>query len=64
MVTFITLGGDGKNLGKIDGINQWDNLINDRGSSRSNLLINIDEVYDSSGLIGYNGRYKIINGMI
>lgn len=63
-INFESLGGNVNNLGQIDGVNQWNSLINNGKSGRSSLLINIDEVQHSAGLIGENGRYKIINGMI
>nr|CAH7742794.1 unnamed protein product [Callosobruchus chinensis] len=57
-------GGDVSKLGKIDGINQWDVLSRNIPTNRSEILLNIDEVENHSGVLGYNGRYKLINGTL
>lgn len=56
------LGGDPHNLGEIDGMNQLETILKGEPSEREELLINIDEVENHVGIIGYQGRYKYING--
>lgn len=46
----------------IDGIDQWKVLTENLTSSRTEILINIDEVKNSSTIIGNNGRHKLIQG--
>ncbi|XP_050499984.1 arylsulfatase B-like isoform X1 [Diabrotica virgifera virgifera] len=55
-------GGDIRNLGKIDGFNQWEVISKNKTTKRTDLLINIDDVNHYSGILGYNGRYKLLNG--
>ncbi|KAF5291764.1 hypothetical protein FQA39_LY14252 [Lamprigera yunnana] len=45
----------------IDGINQWDTLINNAPNTRKEILLNIDEVENFSGIIG-EGGFKLLNG--
>ncbi|KAF2898700.1 hypothetical protein ILUMI_07475 [Ignelater luminosus] len=59
---YAAAGGDVEDLGKVDGVNHWPVLTETETSKRSTLLINIDEVYNSSAIIGKNGRYKLVNG--
>ncbi|KAK5638660.1 hypothetical protein RI129_012955 [Pyrocoelia pectoralis] len=56
-------GGDLDDLGMIDGISQWD-AINDEISARTNVLVDIDEVYSRFAFVGHSGRYKLINDSI
>lgn len=49
-------------LGDIDGINQWDVISKNESTQRKEILLNINEVENHSGILGYNGRYKLING--
>ncbi|CAG9815087.1 unnamed protein product [Phaedon cochleariae] len=55
-------GGNVAKLGKIDGINQWNVISKNETTKRTELLINIDEVNGYSGILGYEGRYKLLNG--
>lgn len=55
-------GGNVDDLGKIDGINQWDVLKEEAPTERTEILLNIDELQNTSGYIGFNGRYKLVNG--
>lgn len=64
VLVFIVLGGNVNDLGQIDGINQWDTLIQDAPTQRKNILLNIDEFENTSAYIGYNGRFKLVNGTI
>ncbi|KRT85455.1 hypothetical protein AMK59_2579, partial [Oryctes borbonicus] len=57
-------GGDLKDLGEIDGINQLETILKGRPTNRKELLINIDEAENYVGMLGYGGRYKYINGSI
>lgn len=59
---FVISGGNVKDLGKIDGINQWPALTESKTFKRTTLLLNIDEIYNSSAIIGEDGRYKLVNG--
>lgn len=56
-------GGNLEDLGSLDGVNQWNVLSNNELTERSGVLLNIDELLNNSALIGYNGRYKVVNGM-
>ncbi|XP_060532631.1 arylsulfatase B-like [Cylas formicarius] len=55
-------GGNISDLGKLDGVNQWTTISEDQRGSRNEILVNIDEELNYSGLIGYKGRYKLLNG--
>lgn len=57
------IGGDVSDLGNIDGMNQWNAISKNAQTSRTNILLNIDELESQSGIIGYKGRYKLLNGM-
>lgn len=55
-------GGDLKDLGKIDGIDQW-RLLSEgsgRGRGRDKILLNIDEVLKTEGAI--YSRFKLLRG--
>lgn len=54
-------GGDLKDLGEIDGIDQWRMLRDGQPGSRERLLLNIDEVSRTEGAI-YN-RFKLLRGI-
>ena len=56
------IGGNLTDLGIIDGIDQWKVLTENLTSSRTEILINIDEVKNTSTIIGNNGRHKLIQG--
>lgn len=58
---FVLTGGNVQDLGNIDGINQWQVISNDESTNRTELLINIDEVEKYSGVVGYGGKYKLLN---
>nr|XP_023027990.1 arylsulfatase B-like [Leptinotarsa decemlineata] len=55
-------GGDTKALGKIDGKNQWNTISRNDTTKRTDILLNIDEVNGYSGMLGYGGQYKLLNG--
>ncbi|XP_018562425.1 arylsulfatase B-like [Anoplophora glabripennis] len=55
-------GGDVRDLGNIDGINQWDVISKNLTTTRTEILLNIDEFENQSGILGYEGRYKLVNG--
>ncbi|XP_071876830.1 arylsulfatase B [Bombus fervidus] len=55
-------GGDLKDLGEIDGIDQWRLLSEGRGRGRDKLLLNIDEVLKTEGAI--YSRFKLLRGTI
>ncbi|KAK9872814.1 hypothetical protein WA026_019598 [Henosepilachna vigintioctopunctata] len=57
-------GGNITSLKKTDGVDQWLSISQNKPSKRKNILINIDEVKLYSGVIGYGGRYKLLNGTI
>lgn len=54
-------GGNVADLGKIDGINQWDPLWLYLPSNRREILINIDEVENNFAII--SGKFKLIQGV-
>ncbi|XP_018322397.1 arylsulfatase B-like [Agrilus planipennis] len=55
-------GGDVNTLGNLDGVSQWETLTKTKPSPRNEILINIDEVNGTSAIIGYGGKYKLVNG--
>lgn len=55
-------GGNVSNLGDIDGIDQWEVISGNVSTKRTEILINIDEESGYSGVLGYGGRYKLLNG--
>ncbi|KAK5637923.1 hypothetical protein RI129_012218 [Pyrocoelia pectoralis] len=62
---YAVAGGDVDNLETMDGINQWDVINEGEGKSvRSSALLEIDEIGLYSGLIGYNGHFKLINDSV
>lgn len=59
---FRAAGGNIKDFGPTDGIDQWENLVNNQMlNERTELLVDIDPKFNYSAYIGYNGRYKLIN---
>ncbi|XP_054011485.1 arylsulfatase B-like isoform X1 [Hylaeus anthracinus] len=56
-------GGNLEDLGEtLDGVDQWDTIVSAKGTGRTGVLLNIDEVANvSSALIG---RYKLLNGAV
>lgn len=48
------------NLGKIDGVDLWLALSEDRASERSEVLHNIDDIYGNAALTV--GEWKIVKG--
>ncbi|KAL3272012.1 hypothetical protein HHI36_022478 [Cryptolaemus montrouzieri] len=57
-------GGDLSSLKGMDGFDQWQSISENKPSKRDEILANINEITGYSGIIGYKGRYKIINGSI
>ncbi|CAG9855683.1 unnamed protein product [Phyllotreta striolata] len=55
-------GGNVEDLGNIDGIDQWDAISKNEPTNRSTILISIDDLNGYSGILGYDGRYKLLNG--
>ncbi|XP_029052715.2 arylsulfatase B-like isoform X1 [Osmia bicornis bicornis] len=55
-------GGDLKDLGEIDGIDQWRLLSEGHGRGRDKLLLNIDEVRKTEGAI--YSRFKLLRGSV
>lgn len=53
-------GGDLKDLGEIDGIDQWRVLSEGYGRTREKLLLNIDELSKTEGAI--YSRFKLLRG--
>ena len=53
-------GGNLRDLGDIDGVDQWPVLSEGRGYARESIVLNIDEVTKTEGAI-YN-RYKLVRG--
>ncbi|XP_043275096.1 arylsulfatase B-like [Venturia canescens] len=54
-------GGDVDDLASIDGIDQSDSIVNGSPSPRDTILLNIDELKDTSGAI--KGRFKYLTGV-
>nr|XP_037273281.1 arylsulfatase B-like [Rhipicephalus microplus] len=59
---YAAAGGKVDDLGEIDGHNMWDTLIADNVSPRSEILINIDPVWNTSAF-RYHG-YKLVQGSL
>ncbi|KAK8762520.1 hypothetical protein V5799_026211 [Amblyomma americanum] len=57
---YTAAGGDVKDLGDIDGIDMWRSLVTGAGVPRTEVLHNIDPVWNMSAL--RFGRYKYVNG--
>ncbi|GBM48405.1 Arylsulfatase J [Araneus ventricosus] len=57
---YVSLGGDPRHLGPIDGFNMWDALVEDSPSPRTGLLQNMDPVLGTSAF--RLGDLKIISG--
>nr|UNO37571.1 sulf3a [Psylliodes laticollis] len=55
-------GGNITDLGKIDGIDQWNVISKNETTKRSHILLNIDDGNEYSGILGDHGRYKLLNG--
>ncbi|XP_075728139.1 arylsulfatase B isoform X2 [Rhipicephalus microplus] len=53
-------GGNVEDLGDIDGVDMWRSLVTGLGSPRSEVLHNIDPIWNMSAL--RVGRYKYLNG--
>lgn len=58
------IGGNTKDLGNIDGINQWNIISKNEKTKKEEILLNIDEVEETSGIIGFKGKYKLLNGNV
>ncbi|XP_044763571.1 arylsulfatase B-like [Coccinella septempunctata] len=59
---FIISGGDVTALKNLDGVDQWQNLSGNRPNRRKTFLVNIDEAVPYWAVIGFEGRYKLMNG--
>ncbi|XP_076623888.1 arylsulfatase B [Colletes latitarsis] len=59
-ILYSAAGGDLKDLGEIDGIDQWRVLSEGIGRGRDKLLLNIDEVFKTEGAI--YSRFKLLRG--
>ncbi|XP_017883014.1 arylsulfatase B-like [Ceratina calcarata] len=59
---YVAAGGDLKDLGVIDGVNQWHVLSENRGSGRDKLLLNINELTKTEGAI--YSRFKLLRGTV
>lgn len=57
---YTVAGGDVRDLGEIDGVNQWCMLNDSLPSARDRLLLNIDEVSKTEGAI-YK-QFKLLRG--
>lgn len=55
------LGGKTSELGSIDGISQWNSLIEGTPSNRTQLLHNIDDFFGYAGIRKEN--FKLIKGI-
>ncbi|XP_053989700.1 arylsulfatase I-like, partial [Hylaeus volcanicus] len=55
-------GGDLRDLGRIDGVDQWHVLSEGKGRGRDKLLLNIDEFFKTEGAI--YSRFKLLRGSI
>lgn len=63
MFIYLDLGGDAKDLGDIDGVDQWKTITDNEMTQRHDVLLNIDEELNITAIIGGpNGRYKFMNG--
>lgn len=58
---YVAANGDLKDLGEIDGVNQWDVFKDGYPAVRDKLLLNIDEVSKTEGAI-YK-QYKLLRGI-
>lgn len=59
---YAAAGGDLKDLGEIDGVNQWRELSEGRGRGRDKLLLNINELTKIEGAI--YSRFKLLRGSV
>jgi arylsulfatase B len=59
---YAAAGGDLADLGKIDGVNQWEALSNNLTVNRSEILLNINDVTNTSAILSQDGRYKFLQG--
>lgn len=58
---YTAASGDLKDLGEIDGVNQWHMLNDDYPAARDTLLLNIDEVSKTEGAI--SKQFKLLRGI-
>lgn len=60
---YAAAGGSVKDLGDIDGVNQWPVLAgrDARGVKREAILLNIDEVQKYDAIMTGDGRWKLVN---
>ena len=56
------LGGDFEDLGRIDGVDQWESLTETSKRTRSMVLINIDETSGEEALI-FN-HWKVVKSKV
>lgn len=55
-------GGNLKDLGIIDGVDQWPVLSEGRGYARDSIVLNIDEITKTEGAI--HNRFKLVRGLL
>ena len=56
----VLLGGDIDQLGEIDGINQWESLVNDKKGPRTETVLNIDQQSQTAAY--WKDGWKLIVG--
>ncbi|KAB0799657.1 hypothetical protein PPYR_07537 [Photinus pyralis] len=61
---YAAAGGTIRDLGTIDGVNQWTTISEGSKSPRSSVLLDINEVALHSAVISHGGRYKLVNGSV
>lgn len=59
---YVAAGGDIKDLGDVDGVNQLEVLNAGRGHARDKILLNIDEITRTKAAI--HGRFKLLQGQL
>ncbi|KAB0799282.1 hypothetical protein PPYR_07162 [Photinus pyralis] len=61
---YAAAGGNTRDLGTIDGVDQWPTISGGSKSPRSSALLDINEVALHSAVISHGGRYKLVNGSV
>lgn len=51
-------GGNANTLSNLDGVNQWDSIVNDTPSERNEVLLNINEVLQTASIRMNSRKYN------
>ncbi|KAK6619653.1 hypothetical protein RUM43_012410 [Polyplax serrata] len=63
---YAAAGGNANTLSNLDGVNQWDSIVNDTPSERNEVLLNINEVLQTASIRMNSRKYnwKLVVGTI